>query len=373
MLPNFPYLYERGKLFVTIFLTTFCPCDTETHCHLLREANQPIPQQVALLLAEARRREEKKNAKRVANRKSACTSRARKKAFVEEMTRMNARLKRQAVILSLLPDLVIAIKLDGTITFCSAQVGRVLRHDVEKLIGANINNLLIKNSRKDLARLIHKLAAAEKAALEENNNKEIDESGRSSNSGNQSTAAVVSESSEQGYPPLSVVKVNRSHKSYNNNNSSSNGNNNSKPTHTDDVTGATVTANNAEARLSSLQHKPDGKKSTDDTTNTTVPANSSGLTSLPHKQDKKVSSKGSGSGTNFESQEDVSSSTSTDSLLNGVEDKRKTNVRQRENGSDDSGYRESEESTSRDTSSSTSDTSNGKLYHLLLQYLFKDI
>lgn len=95
---------------------------TESHVQLLRDANQPIPQPVAMLLADARRKEEKRSAKRVANRKSACTSRARKKALVEEMTRTNARLKRQALILALLPDLVIAITVEGEITFCSAQV-----------------------------------------------------------------------------------------------------------------------------------------------------------------------------------------------------------------------------------------------------------
>ena len=89
---------------------------------LLRDANQPIPRPVATLLADTRRKEEKRTAKRVANRKSACTSRARKKALVEEMAIANARLKRQALILSLLPDLVIAISLEGTITFCSEQV-----------------------------------------------------------------------------------------------------------------------------------------------------------------------------------------------------------------------------------------------------------
>jgi len=79
----------------------------EAHVHMLRERNQAIPQPIAMLLADARRKEEKRTAKRVANRKSACTSRARKKALVEEMTRTNARLKRQALILALLPDLVI--------------------------------------------------------------------------------------------------------------------------------------------------------------------------------------------------------------------------------------------------------------------------
>jgi hypothetical protein len=41
---------------------------------------------------------------------------------VEEMTKANAWLRRQAMILALLPDLVIAITVDGKITFCSAQV-----------------------------------------------------------------------------------------------------------------------------------------------------------------------------------------------------------------------------------------------------------
>lgn len=89
---------------------------------LMQENNQPIPQPIAMLLQDARRKEEKRTAKRVANRKSACTSRARKKALVEEMTKTNARLRRQAMILALLPDLVIAITVDGEITFCSAQV-----------------------------------------------------------------------------------------------------------------------------------------------------------------------------------------------------------------------------------------------------------
>ena len=103
------------------------PQPTESHVQLLRDTNQTIAQPVAMLLADARRKEEKRSAKRVANRKSACTSRARKKALVEEMTRTNARLKRQALILALLPDLVIAITVEGEITFCSAQVRSILR------------------------------------------------------------------------------------------------------------------------------------------------------------------------------------------------------------------------------------------------------
>lgn len=307
---------------ITFFINpnTFCFIILlEAYCALLRETHQPIPQPVTLLLNEARRREEKRTAKRVANRKSACTSRARKKAFVEEMTKANARLKRQAVILSLLPDLVMAIKLDGEITFSSAQVGRVLRQDADNLVGTSINDILVPTSRKDLAQLIDKLVAAEKAALDEC--KEGDESGGSSNSANNSSAAVVSEQSDQGFPPLSIVKVNSM----------------KNEMHRDDVTGESVTANNAGARLSSLQHKPEGNQ---DTTTSSNQIN---------RDDRKLA--------NFENQEDVSSSTSTDSLLAGVEDMRK-NRAGNENVSDDSGYRQSVESGSRGDSSSSTDISN---------------
>lgn len=89
----------------------------------------------------------------------------------------------------------------------------------------------------------------------------------------------------------------------------------------DDVTGASVTANNAGARLSSLKHVPE--------------------TAMEQKKDDKVSS--------YENAGDQSSS--DESLLAGVEEKKKG-----ENASDDSGYRESNDSRE-ETSSSGSDTS----------------
>jgi len=356
----------------------------EAHVRLLREANQPVTQAVSLLLAEARRREEKRTAKRVANRKSACTSRARKKALVEEMTRTNAKLRRQAMILALLPDLVIAIKIDGRITFCSAQVERVLRHKADDMIGANIKQLLVPSCREALAKLIEKLLAAEQAAIDDNNKQQIDEVGGSDNSGGNTCAAIISENSDQGFP-MSVVKVKSRNPALGEEVSDSSGTGNASnqsPTtrqdlnsadkgemgppskgagcnggddsssstvakqlskanealdsnvrrhnakirentisHKDDVTGASVTANNADARLSSLQHKA------------------------------------------AETLEDNSSSTSTDSLFAGVEDKRlksRQEIPTNGNTSEDSGYRISGESdpSREDTSSSTSDTSN---------------
>jgi hypothetical protein len=94
----------------------------------------------------------------------------------------------------------------------------------------------------------------------------------------------------------------------------------------DDVTGASVTANNASARLSSLKHVPEALRG--------------------GKKDVKAA--------RYENAGDQSSS--DDSLLAGVEEKKKG-----ESASDDSGYRESNDSRE-ETSSSGSDTSqsNGK-------------
>jgi hypothetical protein len=193
---------------------------------LLGQMKQPVPQTVALLLADARRKTEKKEAKRVANRKSACTSRARKKALVQEMTETNARLKRQALILALLPDLVIVIDVEGEITFCSAQVERVLRHKNEDLIGAKLSNLLVPSSRDALQNLVSELVESEKAAamevgpaqpkgpggaLEELDGLKADEdngpsilAGSGDDTSATPAAAVVSEPSSV---PMSVFKV----------------------------------------------------------------------------------------------------------------------------------------------------------------------
>jgi len=396
----------------------------ENHVSLLQRMNQPVPQTVALLLSEARRKEKKKNAKRVANRKSASTSRARKKALVEEMTKANARLKRQAMILALLPDLVITTTPEGEITFCSAQVERILNYRAEDLVGAMLYNLVVPSSREALSCLIEELTHPGKAKAarasakarrggekkrriddqrmssdetgtskntEENNNENgnasvRDSSGTGGNSsGGTSGAAIVSEQSfplsvveveskQRGKPKASATNENldtsasnsgasgeddagagtdrkksESKKRPRSDDSSSlssdaknllasdnldrnvrwhnqrmlEGSKTNSPDDgpKDDVTGASVTANNASARLSSLKHVPD--------------------LSQENKKDDK--------GSRCESTGDQSSS--DDSLLAGVEEKKKG-----ENASDDSGYRESNDSRE-ETSSSGSDTS----------------
>ena len=73
---------------------------------------------------------------------------------------MNAKLRRQALILSLLPDMVIAINVDGVITFCSAQVERLLQHSSDDLIGAKLVEILLPPSRTVLRRLVEKLVTS---------------------------------------------------------------------------------------------------------------------------------------------------------------------------------------------------------------------
>jgi PAS domain-containing protein len=391
----------------------------EQHVKLLHQMNQPVPQSVALLLADARRKQDKRMTKRLANRKSACTSRARKKTLVDEMTKTNARLRRQAMILALLPDLVIAINLEGDITFCSAQVERVLRHNTDDLIGAKLHQLLVPASRGALDSLIKELVKADKKesqatprgskrrradqqnssdtmsaskTTEDNGNGGSSRSGVRSG-GNASAAAVVS---VQSFPLSVQVRVNKlNENNVNSDGSTSNGggkqpavSSNStalsrSPTASssgedegaraeraakskrlsssdessslssevknmrnanqnldrnvrwhnqkmmkmhgakDDVTGASVTANTATARLSSLQHVP----------------------AVINKRKEDSASR-------YENTGDQSSS--DDSLLAGVEEKKKG-----EHASDDSGYRESNDSRE-ETSSSGSDTFNSK-------------
>jgi len=401
----------------------------EQHVKLLQQMNRPIPQSAALLLADARRKEQKKTAKRVANRKSACTSRARKKAFVEEMTRTNARLRRQALILALIPDLVITISEKGEITFCSAQVERVLQHQVNDLIGASIYEILTPDSRDALRDLMKKLVQSDDSrAVAHVDNEKGDKRGRHDSGG---SVAVVS---DQSSFPLSVVKVESKQATMDENDTSdgsaggkqqaslsltnstnsgsedgtedrkkgvntSNGTQNvnistsisktqrlsssdesstetknlrnanenldrnvrwhnitlqskskslkSKAGHKDDVTGASVTANNASARLSSLQHVPASVIASN--TSNMLPSSQH----VPEQEQSGAKSKTKPS--RYGNFGDHSSS--EDSLLSGAEEKKK---RPNENSSDDSGYRESNDCSEETSSTSGSLNSNGR-------------
>lgn len=236
------------------------------------------------------------------------------------------------------------------------------------MIGMNISKLITPASQDALAKLIDTLLAADKVAREDGNN----ESGRSSNSGNTSGAPMVSEQSDQGFP-LSVVKVNSFKES---SDSSGNEKNTTSivapspsmqskedadtPDPSNLSTANEALGRNVRSHNELLKQKKAAKKKADshkdDVTGDTVTANNAGarLSSLlqPHESEvKKVAS--------VENLEDMTSS-SSDSLLGGVEDKRQRKRKPPENASDDSGYRE-------DSGSSTSETSNSKF--LKQQYL----
>ena len=164
--------------------------------------NQPVPHSVAILRSESERKIKKKNDKRVANRKSASNSRARKKALVEEMTKTNARLKKQAMILGLLPDLVIATTIEGEITFCSAQAERILQYKIDDLSGAKLYNLLVPSSRHALKSLIEDLvhpgkAKAARASAWRGTKRTITNKKNSANGGNNNNNSASKNNTEE--------------------------------------------------------------------------------------------------------------------------------------------------------------------------------
>eukprot|EP00804_Cyclotella_cryptica_P010589 CCRYP_015168-RA/>CCRYP_015168-RA protein AED:0.05 eAED:0.05 QI:650/1/1/1/0.5/0.42/7/592/843 len=259
----------------------------ESHAKQLQDSHQPIPQHVAILLASARRREDKQNAKKLANRKAAFSSRARKKAHIDAMTQENMRLRRQAMILSFLPDPVVVIDVDGEITFCSAQMERVLQHKAEDLMRANIKWFISPDSRGKLRKMIQDVVTAEEQAIARQNIRDDDGLASDGNGGNNSSGSdpnVVSlRSSEQSYA-MPKAKVYSSEDISNSSGDclikkpafeanyqlsfgreatiGDNGVPSAKKlkVHTDDVIGSSVTANNAGAKLSSLHYHKNSKK-----------------------------------------------------------------------------------------------------------------
>ena len=350
----------------------------EAHAKELQESGYQLPQAVAILLADARRKEEKRQAKRIANRKSACTSRARKKAKIDQLMNENAQLRRLELILSYLPDPIIVVSPTGVVTFCNAQVERVFKHKVNELLGANIEDVLIPKSRVVIKKLIRDMLVAEQE-LSENvsgdaaiaKKKMKSKNGEGSGSGDRN---LISENTSESAFPLLEVKLNSTdvdaaedfsdsdenrrlaslaHKdsTFNSNEADDTTPNSSEKemrnalaknveackinkekakteqvrfAHKDDVMGSSVTANNADAKLSSLMHEPSSMK-----------------TDEYFKP--------------FNKQEEQSSSTLDSSLS-------KTSIEKAQakegNFSEDSGYRESGESPVDSNSSSSSGVSD---------------
>jgi len=345
----------------------------ESHAKELHDGGYQLPQAVAILLADARRKEEKRQAKRIANRKSACTSRARKKAKIDQLMNENAQLRRLELILSYLPDPIIVVSPTGVITFCNTQVERVFKHKVNDLVGANIEDVMIPKSRGVIKKLIRDMLAAEQELSDpsENGDDAKKSAGGDISGGSGGHPFGNSEHASESAFPLLEVKLNSTdvdaaedvsdsdenrrlaslaHKdsSFNSNEGDDTTPNSSEKemrnalaknveackinkykakteqvrfAHKDDVMGASVTANNADAKLSSLMHEP---------------------SSLKNVMSSKLTS---------DKQEEQSSSTLDSSLSKTSSEKAQA---KEGNSSEDSGYRESGESPEDSNSSSSS-------------------
>lgn len=86
-----------------------------------------IPTAQMQLVAVQQAEEMRKSAKRAANRRSASTCRQRRKFFVENMADANERMRKRARVLSLLPDMILAMRRDGVITYASENCRQFLQ------------------------------------------------------------------------------------------------------------------------------------------------------------------------------------------------------------------------------------------------------
>lgn len=90
--------------------------------------------------------EDKKQAKRAANRLSAHLSRKRKKMLISDLKDENLELRRKEQILQFLPDLIIVFDSSGLMPFVSSSVTRFLDYSPEELEGASFWDLLTVDS-----------------------------------------------------------------------------------------------------------------------------------------------------------------------------------------------------------------------------------
>lgn len=106
--------------------------------------------------------EEKKLAKRAANRRSAQLSRKRKKQYIEDLKDENSDLRRMELILRSIPDLVVSFDSSGKIGFVSRSVVNFLSFTPEELEGKSFWERLCEDSVRLLkAAFMDALAARE--------------------------------------------------------------------------------------------------------------------------------------------------------------------------------------------------------------------
>lgn len=177
----------------------------------LPSSSQPVLRCSQRILEEQRRQDEKRRVKRAANRKSASTSRARKKAFVDDMTAKNERMKQHALVLAMLPDLVLAVCRTGEMTYVSPACQWLLLHSPDEITGANIFELVTHDCHPLLRRMISEnlsrpmqTQTQQNVSTRDHNNNETDgsedEQDRSADEGQSSSSSSSSLSSLQSAP-----------------------------------------------------------------------------------------------------------------------------------------------------------------------------
>jgi hypothetical protein len=90
--------------------------------------------------------QEKKQAKRAANRRSAQLSRKRKKQFIEELKEENDDLRRKEQILRAIPDLIVVFDSSGKLGFVSESAGRFINMTPGELEGTSFWDRLCDDS-----------------------------------------------------------------------------------------------------------------------------------------------------------------------------------------------------------------------------------
>eukprot|EP00550_Attheya_septentrionalis_P003045 CAMPEP_0198281464 /NCGR_PEP_ID=MMETSP1449-20131203/1390_1 /TAXON_ID=420275 /ORGANISM="Attheya septentrionalis, Strain CCMP2084" /LENGTH=330 /DNA_ID=CAMNT_0043977235 /DNA_START=505 /DNA_END=1497 /DNA_ORIENTATION=- len=106
---------------------------------------------------------DKRQMKRIANRRSAQLSRKRKKVFIEELREENDDLRRKEMILRSIPDLIVVFDSAGKLWFVSHSVGRFLDFTPEELEGSSFwNRLCAESVRLMKAAFMDALAARKK-------------------------------------------------------------------------------------------------------------------------------------------------------------------------------------------------------------------
>ena len=147
-----------------------------------------------------RREDEKKRLKRVANRKSAYSSRARKKQHVEEMSNANRDMQQHAHILDLLPDLILGVDRSGDISFVSQSVSRKLHYTAPQLWGGSILDLVTPESRPVLTAVLrrHHIRQSASQRLAAGRHEEASEKSSDDGQGSNSNGSALDGSQHSG-------------------------------------------------------------------------------------------------------------------------------------------------------------------------------